>query len=335
MATLQNGAVQTWRVLPGLLCVALVVVAAYITQAVVTYGIFGLGSVAFIGGMVLASIIRLPANIGPGLEVATKPLLRFAVVLLGLQMNVEGLVAIGWPVLLAQLLLVVTTLTLVHVMTRVIGLDAGLGLLIAIGSAICGASAILAANQVLQQGERRVAFAVACITIFGTVSVLVLPIAGQFLGLTNEAYAVWAGAAIHEVAQVVAAASYGGMDVSALAIAVKLSRVLMLPAAILTLAWIAESSAYSSRRRARMPGFVFGYAACVVVSSTGLIPPDILDIVKAVTALLLAVSLAAIGLQSNLRNVIDGGWQPLVLAFIAWVIVTIGGFAVATLHLSS
>ncbi|MFN4309915.1 MAG: YeiH family protein [Ferrovibrio sp.] len=332
MTALRNSAVQTWRALPGLLCVALVVLLAHIAQAAIQPGIFGLGTMAFIGGMALASILSLPANVAPGLQVATKPLLRFAVMLLGLQMSVDGLVAIGWPVLLALLLLVIVTLALVRAMTRLMRIDAGLGLLIAVGSAICGASAILATNQILRQDERRVAFAVACITIFGTVSVLVLPLAGQVLGLTHDAYAVWAGAAIHEVAQVAAAASYGGTDVSPLAIAVKLARVLLLPAAVLGLAWLSESPAHSSRGRAKVPGFVFGYAACVVLSSTGMIPIGVLDMVKTATALLLAVSLAAIGLQSSLRNFGGCGWQPLVLAAFAWAAITTGGLAVALLH---
>lgn len=315
---------------PGLICVLAVVGLAYGIQNALASAVPGLGTTAFLLGLALSSTGRLPGIIGPGLRIATRPLLRVAIVLLGLQMTADGLLALGWPVILGLVGVVGATLLLSAGFARLVKADTGLALLIAVGSAICGASAIMAANQVVRRNEGQVAYAIACVTIFGTFSILMIPVLGRYFGLAGDVYAIWVGASVHEVAQVVAAADRGDIDVSAMATAVKLARVVMLPMVI----WIlvrteATLGPETISRPQEVPGFVFGYLGCVALASTGVMPPEVLAVSKTLTGLLLAVSLAAIGLQANVRTLDRYGWRPFAVAALAWTIVTAAGLLVA------
>src|SRR5262249_55721968 len=118
---------------------------------------------------------------------------------------------------------------------RQLSVDRKLTELIAAGTSICGASAVVATNTVTRASDEDVAYAVACVTVFGSASMLLYPVTAGLLQLTPHAFGLWAGASIHEIAQVVAAAFQNGVDAGNYGTIAKLSRVMLLAPLVLAL----------------------------------------------------------------------------------------------------
>ena len=184
--------------------------------------------------MVAGNTGLLPRVVKQALAAVTKRLLRIGIVLLGFAVSFGSIVALG----AGTVALVAGTLVVTLVVTTWLGnrmkLGAARSLLIGTGFAICGASAIAAMEQTAGGDEEDVAVGVAMVTLFGTLSMVLLPVLAGPLGLSDVQFGIWAGASIHEVGQVVAAAGAGGAAVVAIAVVVKLTRVLLLAPVVAT-----------------------------------------------------------------------------------------------------
>ncbi|MBR8640522.1 putative sulfate exporter family transporter [Streptomyces tuirus] len=141
--------------------------------------------------------------------------------------------------------------------------------LLSAGFSICGAAAVAAVNDAVNARQRDVALAVALVTVYGSGMIVVVPLLADWLGLSDRQAAIWAGASIHEVAQVVAAGSAIGGGAIGVALTVKLGRVALL-APLYTVA--ARGSRTAGGRVPVVPWFLTGFAIAVTVRSSGLVP---------------------------------------------------------------
>ncbi len=173
------------------------------------------------------------------------------------------------------------------------------------------------------------AYAVACVTVFGSLSMLLYPLLPALLHLSPRAYGLWAGASIHEIAQVVAAAFQNGQDAGHFATIAKLSRVAMLAPLVLTLGALAPRGA--GQARPPLPWFVLGFVALIVINSFGIIPDAARAVTTPATTFLLAVALAAMGLETDLRKLRATGLRPFALGAASWLLVS--GLALAMVEL--
>jgi len=221
---------------------------------------------------------------------------------------------------------------------RLLKVDPKLAELIAAGTAICGASAVIATNTVTEAREEDAAYAVACVTIFGSVAMFLYPLAGAALQLSAHDYGLWSGASIHEIAQVVAAAFQRGSDAGQFGTVAKLTRVMMLAPMILVLGWQsmrrhAAHDRHRQRRRALpMPWFVLGFLALVGVNSVITIEPAARAVIVQATAFLLSMALAAMGLGTDFRKLLAEGPRPLLLGAMAALFIS--GFSLALIMLA-
>lgn len=292
--------------------------------------------------------IRGPSSttaLRPGVAFAVRPLLRAAIVLLGLQVTLGALLDLGPGALAVAVAVVALTLPTTVLMGRAMGVDPSLAALIGTGTAICGASAVVAASQVLRgrdgegsgAAEADVAYALAVITLCGTAALVLWPALATPLGLDDaRSYGLWAGASVHEVVQAVGAAAAGGEEAARAGTVMKLARVVLLAPAVVALGWWAASRAGAggaARARVATPWFAVGFLALVVVNSTGLLSAAASDASRAVVPLMLAASVAALGLSTDLRALRARGAAPLALgvastlfiAVVAWVGVRLVG----------
>lgn len=250
-------------------------------------------------GAVVVNVARTAAaqHSVPAAEGIARHMLRIGIVLLGLQMPLTDLAGIGWQgVLVVVATVTVTFLVTVRVGSR-LGLDRGLSTLIAAGFSICGASAIAAVSQTVRARSRDVGIAVALVTLYGTAMIAVLPWAAGRLGLGTQDAATWAGASIHEVAQVVAAGSLLGGGALVTATTVKLARVVLIaPMTALT------KRRHGSGRGAAVPWFVTGFLLAVLVRSVVDLPTAALGPVAQLATFLLAGGMFGMGLAINARD---------------------------------
>lgn len=322
--------VETARgVAPGLaLSLAIAVASVAVRDA---SGIAALNPVvvALIAGIVLRRAIGSPPVLRAGIGFAVRPLLRAAIVLLGLQLTVWQLAAVGPGVIALALVVVAVTLPATALLGRALGVSSNLSLLIGTGTAICGASAIVAANQVVRGRQEDVTYALGVITLCGTAALLIYPLLAVPLGLGARAYGVWAGASIHEVVQAVGAAAAGGPVATETGTVTKLARVLLLAPAILALgAWAGRGQGDA---RVAVPWFAFGFLAMVGLTSTGLIPGWIGAASRFAVPIMLAASVAALGLNTDISAIRARGLAPLLLGVASTLLIAALGLAGAWL----
>ena len=269
-------------------------------------------------GVALAPAARRVPATAPGVELAGRSLLRLGVAFLGFRISADELATVGVGGLVVAVGTVVATLGIAVVAGRRLGVERKSSLLIAAGSSICGASAIAGMNGVVKADERAVGYAVATVTVFGTLAMLLVPVlAVPVLGLSEHAAGMWAGASVHEVAQVTAAGaaiSTGALEVATL---VKLARVVMLGPVIVAMS--ALESGERSWSRVRVPAFVVAFVAIVAVGSVVHLPATAVSVGGLLSTLLLAAGLAALGLQIELGALRSAGWRPMALGLVAWV----------------
>ncbi|MHB8508297.1 MAG: YeiH family protein [Candidatus Dormibacteria bacterium] len=316
---------------PGLLLVAVCVAGAYALNLVFPT-ISPLIWAIFVGMAVAA--VRVPgALLLPGTRFASRAILRVGVALLGFRLALPQLVAVGVPGLGVVGTVVPVTMLGTVWLARRLGCSPSLGLLVGSGSAICGASAVVAVDAVAESEESEVSVAVATVTVFGTAAMLLLPLLQQsVLHLSVRQYGTWAGASVHEVAQVIAAAAPQGIAAVRVATVVKLTRVLMLLPVVLFLG-VRRSRQHGAGTGPRLPVplFVLGFLGCVLVASTGLLPARGLGAATAVDTLLLAAALAGLGLGVDFRQIARLGWRPVALGSGAWALAALSSLGMTTL----
>lgn len=326
-ATLPRNAVPA--LVPGLTAAAAVAGAALLLHRLPGLGLFSPMILAIALGMALRNGVGVPAAWRPGLAVAMRPLLRAAIVLLGLQLTLHQVAevgAAGMAVIAASLL---ATLWFTGWLGRRLGVEAGLARLIGAGTAICGASAVIAANTVTRASDEDVAYAMACVTLFGTLAMLSYPALAGVLGLGPAAYGIWAGASIHEVAQVVAAAFQNGPAAGELGTVAKLSRVMLLAPVVLAFALAARrgngagGSGNGQAARVPVPWFVLGFVAMIAVNSLDLLPAAAHPPAALASQAALTVALAAMGLETDIRALRARGWRPMLLGAGTWLFIAL------------
>lgn len=309
------------RILPGLgLTSALALVAWGIRHL---SGIAALSpmAVAMVLGIAWRNLIGTAPALRPGITFSLRRVLRLAIVLLGFQLTLMQLRQIGVPGLAVITVTLVATFCFTTLAGRWLGVDARLSQLIAAGTAVCGASAVMATNTVTRGTDEDVAYAIACVTVFGSVAMLALPGLGGLIGLSAQSYGLWVGASVHEVAQVVGAAFQHGAEAGQSGTVAKLSRVILLAPLVLTLGAMARRRGEGGQAAAPMPWFVLGFVAVVVVNSILPLPPAVQNAIATLTAFLLTMALAAMGLETDIGKLRAKGMRPLILGAMATVFV--------------
>jgi uncharacterized integral membrane protein (TIGR00698 family) len=317
-----------FRVVPGLVVTTAIAVVATALRWIPDLSIFSAMILAAIIGMTIRNTFGIDERLRAGIGFSMRLPLRTAIVLLGLQLTFAQLASIGAEAFVVVTLSLIATFAFVIAAGRAIRVDQGLTYLLAIGTSICGAAAIVAGNSVVRAKDGDVFYALGCITLFGTIAMFVYPPLAAAFGLAPAAFGIWAGASIHEVAQVVGASFQYGQAAGEIGTIAKLTRVLMLAPVVLLLPFLMPRRNADSVVEARIPipWFVFGFVLMVGLSSLAHFPVSVTAMAAQVTTFLLAVALAAMGLETDLRLINSRGFRPLLLAGAATVFISVFSF---------
>ncbi len=323
------------RLLPGLALGGAVTAAAFLLRSLELPGLTRLSPLmlAIMIGMLVRNTLGRPEAARAGLAFSLRGPLRLGIILLGLQVTLAEILGIGWSGLLILAFALLSTYLFTLWLGGRLGVAPGLATLIAAGTGVCGASAIVAANTVVRDGDESVAYALATVTLFGTIAMFSYPLIGAALHMPTEVYGLWSGASVHEVAQVVAAGFARGQAEGEFATVAKLARVLMLAPLVIGMGlWAARQTQGGSRTGSPpIPWFVFGFLALVLLGDTGWIDPQLRLYANLATQILLTFALAAVGLETDIRRLIAQGWQPLLLGALATVYIALSTLLLALL----
>ncbi len=243
--------------------------------------------------------------------------------LLGLQLVLGDILALGWTVVVGVVAIVGDAIGHDGARSAVEG-RRDPDLLIAAGFSICGAAAVAGMEGVLtKRKDEEAATAVALVVVFGTLMIAIMPTLNALLGLDPRTAGIWTGGSTHEVAQVVAAAGIIGAAALEVAIVVKLARVLMLAPVLGVVSWRQRSEAAGEGRTRPplVPLFVAAFLAMVVVRSLGIVPDGVLSVAKLFQAWLLAAAMFALGTSVHRSVLRRTGGRPVVLATLATLVV--------------
>ncbi len=326
-------------ILPGLLLASAVAICGYLLRWLPGMTTFSPMILAILLGMAFHNLVGTPAIARPGVTFSLRRLLRIAIILLGLQLTITQVIEVGGRGIGIIAATLVATFAFTVWMGRLLGVDRKLTQLIAAGTSICGASAVIATNTVTDAADEDVAYAVACVTVFGSVAMFSYPLLPGLLHLDPHAFGLWSGASIHEIAQVVAASFQGGQKAGEFGTIAKLSRVMLLAPTVIILgsiaAWRAAknaTSAAASSARPPLPWFVLGFVALVGLNSLVTLPSSAKIWIVAATTFLLSIALAAMGLETDVRKLTARGVRPALLGALAFLF--IAGFSLALIKLT-
>jgi uncharacterized integral membrane protein (TIGR00698 family) len=344
------------RLLPGLALSAALAAASMVLGGsgwLQSHGISALTLAIVLGLLVGNSIYpRIAAASCDGVRFSKQILLRAGVILYGLRLTLIDIGHVGIVGVLIDALVILSTFSLACLIgTRLFRLDRKTAMLIGAGSAICGAAAVMATEPVVRGRADQVTVAISTVVLFGTVAIFLYPLLYTLnvhwllLPSGANAFGIYAGSTIHEVAQVVAAGRSVGADTANTAVITKLVRVMMLAPFLIGLsAWLARDAAKvqpglpnecatvgdaaatgAARGRLPIPWFAFGFVLVVMFNSLSLLPQRVLAIAVNVDTLLLAMAMAALGLTTHLSAIRQAGLKPMMLGCILFVWLIIGG----------
>jgi uncharacterized integral membrane protein (TIGR00698 family) len=285
-------------------------------------------TVAILLGAIVAAVAgRRMATLDPGLRFAAQRILRLGIVLLGARLSLAEIARIGLPATGIIIVTMAVSFGVVLLVARLVRVERRLAVLIAVGTAVCGNTAIVATAPVIGARAREVAYAVATITLFGTLAVFLYPAIGRAFAIEQPAFGLWSGIAVHDTSQVIATSAAFGPVALDVATVVKLIRnALMAPLLLLIAAvwaWRAEGTAQpdgnaasvrSGVRRA-VPFFVLGFLALAALRSIGVIGADQAASMDAIARACILVALAAVGMSIRFGELREISWRPLAVGF--------------------
>ena len=285
----------------------------------------------------------LDGSLAPGLALAGRRLLRLGIVVLGLKLSLVDIARLGWVAILAIVALVAASFGITWLVCRLFRLEGDQAVLMAAGFSICGVSAVGAMAAARRSREADTGTPITLVTLYGTLAIVVLPALASLLRLDNRQFGHWVGASVHDVGQVVATAQTAGAVALAVAVVVKLTRVLML-APIVAIASIQTrrrdsaadaspdaSSDASSKRPPIIPLFILGFIAAVLLRSLIPLPDALLASADVVQSALLATALFGIGASLRLEQLARSGLRALAAGLVSWIAILGLGLAVVFL----
>ncbi|MFP3556088.1 YeiH family protein [Paraburkholderia sp. SIMBA_049] len=330
----------------GILFVALF--AAAVTRIAAIPSIANLGIspliVGIVGGMIYGNALKdgMPESWAAGVNFSARKLLRIAVAFFGLRVSIQEIAQVGLPGLAESLLIVVSTLVIgTWAGMKLMKLDRDSALLTAAGSAICGAAAVLAFESTLQSKPHKSAMAVGSVVLFGTLSMFLYPalLRAGILHLDTTGVGLFFGGTIHEVAQVVGAASNVSPEATHIATIVKMTRVMLLvPVLLIVGMWVNRSARGTASkdgthapRKLAVPWFALGFLACVAVNSLHILPEAATSTVNMLDTFALTMAMTALGIETRLSQIRDAGPRALTTGLILYVWLFVGGLGITWL----
>lgn len=301
--------------------------------------------VSFIGASVLALFIGMLINAffkpnhitASGIKFTSKKLLKLAIILLGASLNIRTVLLVGRYSLVVMIFTLFTCFGIGALIGRALRLNWKTSSLINAGTGICGGSAIAAIAPVIEASDMDIAYGLSATFLFDTVMVVVFPLIGRWMGLSDAAFGLWAGTAVNDTSSVVAAGYAFSEAAGDFATMVKLTRTLSIIPAVLVFAAIqlhikrreqVEGAEVKVSMKKIIPWFILGFLALSGCCSLGWIPASVATVLKDISKFLMVAALGAIGLNTDFKSLCRSGARPMLHGFIVSLLVVVVAIAV-------
>lgn len=334
-----------------ILCAAIAGLATFIASLSIggfSFELIGAPVLSILMGMVITlAMPKLAKNdiFAGGIKFTSKKILQWAVIILGFSLDLNTIAKVGGKSLPVIISTISISLITAFVLMKVMKIGSKTACLIGVGSSICGGSAIAATAPVIDADDDDVARSISVIFLFNILAALIFPTLGQALGFGTEGFAIFAGTAVNDTSSVTAAAAtaenlYHTSGILSAAVTVKLTRTLAIIPITLALAIYRTKKAKSNGGEASsfsfakiFPWFILYFiAASVITTIVGIIPEssftslyndNFVPAMKWLAKFFIAMAMGAIGLNTNVADLIKKGGKPIILGFCCWFAVTL------------
>lgn len=276
-------------------------------------------------GMLIASFKR-PSFLESGIKFTGKKILQYSIILLGFEMNLHNVLNVGFQSLSVMIFTLATAFISALIFGKLLKLDSNTTLLIGGGTAICGGSAIAAIAPVIGAKDKEVAFSISTIFLFNILAVFIFPALGHLMNLSDTGFGMWAGTAINDTSSVVAAGYSYSLAAGDYATIVKLTRALMIVPICIILAMItakknAQAGEFSIAKI--FPMFILWFVVASIVNTINVLPIELSKFLGNTGKFCIVLAMTAIGLNTNIKQLISNGIRPIILGLICWFAVAI------------
>ena len=323
-------------ILPGLITTLVIATIAVLIEKALPIHLIGSSVIALFIGIILNNFWK-PSYLNSGLKFSSKILLKVAIVLLGMSLTITTILEVGKISLVVMFFTLLTCFGGGYFIGKALKLDWKLSNLISAGTGICGGSAIAAIAPVIDADDNDIAYAMSATFLFDMVMIVLFPIMGRWLNLSDMAYGLWAGTAVNDTSSVVAAGYAFSETAGQFATMVKLTRTLSIIPVVIIFALIninlkrkaTNNIAGGDTLKSKVniltlfPWFILGFLATAMINSAGLIPQELSSMANELSKFLMVVALAAIGLKTSFKDMRKSGVAPMVHGFIVSLLVVI------------
>ena len=328
--------------IPGFAAAMAIAAVSRWLESLLPIHLIGASVIALFIGMIINHFHKPGKTMAAGIKFTSKKVLKFAIILLGASLSIGTIMHIGRLSLTVMVFTLLTCFGGGYFIGKALGLNWKLSNLISAGTGICGGSAIAAIAPVIDAEDVDVAYAISATFLFDMAMIVLFPIMGRALGLSDMAYGLWAGTAVNDTSSVVAAGYAFSEAAGDFATMVKLTRTLSIIPTVLVFASIQlrikrrESLARGESSDAKMevnflklfPWFILGFLVMAGLNSAGLFSPQLSAAAKSLSKFLMVAALAAIGLNTSFKDMKKAGIQPMIHGFIISALVVIVAIAV-------
>ncbi|MGG1572201.1 YeiH family protein [Fictibacillus sp. NRS-1165] len=289
---------------------------------------------AILIAVVFRQVSGYPEKLRSGIEFSSKRLLRFAIILYGLKLNIDIIFHQGLPLLVRGIGSVAFAILVMYALSKWLKADASISLLLGVGTGVCGAAAIAAISTIVKSREEDTAISVGIIALMGTLFSILYTVLLPWLPLSDTEYGTWAGISLHEIAHVALAGAPAGQDALTVALLAKLGRVfLLVPLCFFFMYRMKKRSPekHEDAAKVEFPWFLIGFIVMSLIGSYilgGVIPVSsrVLDDISNLSTCILTMAMVGLGLNISFHALRDRALRPLAAMTVTSVILSVLAF---------
>ncbi|MFA8438535.1 YeiH family protein [Pueribacillus sp. YX66] len=315
----------------GVLFTFIIALFGYLLAKTPVFHLIGQMASAIFLAVVYRHFFNYPEALRAGITFSSKNLLRFAIMLYGLKLNVSIIIQDGLGLVVRDALIITFAILSTLWLAKILRAERKLSLLLGVGTGVCGAAAIAAVAPIVKAKDEDTALGVGIIALIGTVFAVVYTFFIPFLPFEISEYAIWAGMSLHEIAHVVLATAPGGEEALAIGLLAKLGRVLLLiPLCFVFIFFMKRKKPHVNEEteKIQFPYFLIGFIAFSLFGSYVLGPiipvkESVMDGVSSLTSWLLTAAMVGLGLNINLRDLRTKAMKPILAISITSIFVSV------------
>lgn len=326
----ENGTLKSnWNFYAGILFTVVIAIGGYLLAFLPFFKSIGPLASAILLAVLYRQVFGYPEGYRTGIQFVSKRILRLAIILYGLKLNLDIVFHQGLGLLAKGAFVIIFSMLMTYLLAKLLKADSMLSLLGGVGTGVCGAAAIAAVSPIVKSKEEDTAIGVGIIALIGTIFSVLYTLLLPVLPMTKVQYGIWSGLSLHELAHVALAAAPAGSDGLAIALLAKLGRVfLLVPLCFILMYWFKRKGKEEVNSKVEFPWFLLGFVLLSFLGTYVLADffkesPQVVDGIAKGTTFLLTTAMVGLGVNISLRDLRTKALRPLIVVVLTSVLLSV------------